>query len=122
MRGRCDEAVFCRSFLSRCLTTPTSLPPFSDPSCLLSSSPPSLRRAEAVGLCPRPPTPPDPFHFARAEYNGGRCRMDRCITQAGRGGEARAEDLLKAIDFPSTRKYVEDITARYHFYQAHPGY
>lgn len=64
----------------------------------------------------------DPIPFALAEYNAGHVRMERWISQTGRGEEATTADLLKAIDFPSTRKYVEDITARYHFYQSHPSF
>ena len=63
----------------------------------------------------------DPIPFALAEYNAGHGRMERWITETGRGDEATSEDLLKAIDFPTTRKYIVDIIARYHFYQAHPG-
>lgn len=63
----------------------------------------------------------DPIPFALAEYNAGRGRVDRWISETGRGEEATAADLLAAIDFPTTRKYVEDITARYRFYQQHPS-
>ena len=63
----------------------------------------------------------DPIPFALAEYNAGHQRVERWITDSGRGDEATAADLLHAIDFPSTRKYIEDITARYHFYQQHPS-
>ena len=64
----------------------------------------------------------DPLPFALAEYNAGHGRVERWIADSGRGDETTAADLLAAIDFPSTRKYIEDITARYHFYQGHPGY
>jgi soluble lytic murein transglycosylase len=64
----------------------------------------------------------DAIPFALAEYNAGHGRMERWISMTGRGDEATPSDLLKAIDFPSTRKYVEDITARYHFYQANPPF
>jgi soluble lytic murein transglycosylase len=63
----------------------------------------------------------DPIPFALAEYNAGHARVERWIADTGRGEEATAEDLLRVIDFPTTRKYIEDITARYHFYQAHPS-
>jgi soluble lytic murein transglycosylase len=63
----------------------------------------------------------DPIPFALAEYNAGHMRVDRWIANSGRGDDATAADLLNAIDFPSTRKYIEDITGRYHFYQLHPG-
>jgi soluble lytic murein transglycosylase len=64
----------------------------------------------------------DPIPFALAEYNAGHVRVDRWIADTGRGEEATAADFLSAIDFPSTRKYIEDITFRYHFYKAHPSY
>jgi len=64
----------------------------------------------------------DPIPFALAEYNAGHVRMERWISLTGRGDEATTEDLLKAIDFPTTRKYVVDITARYHFYQRNPPF
>ena len=64
----------------------------------------------------------DPVPFALAEYNAGHVRVERWIAQSHQGEDASAADLLKAIDFPSTRKYIEDITARYHFYQAHPSF
>ena len=63
----------------------------------------------------------DPIPFALAEYNAGHQRVERWIADSGHGDEATATDLLHAIDFPSTRKYIEDITARYHFYQEHPS-
>ena len=63
----------------------------------------------------------DPIPFALAEYNAGHQRIERWIADSGRGEEATAADLLHAIGFPSTRKYIEDITARYHFYQQHPS-
>lgn len=64
----------------------------------------------------------DPIPFALAEYNAGHGRVERWIADSGRGEDATASDLLHAIDFPSTRKYIDDITARYRFYQAHPSY
>jgi soluble lytic murein transglycosylase len=59
----------------------------------------------------------DPVPFALAEYNAGRSRVDRWIIATGRGDQATARDLVQAIDFPTTRRYVEDIVARYRFYQ-----
>jgi soluble lytic murein transglycosylase len=58
----------------------------------------------------------DPVPFALAEYNAGRSRVDRWIAESGRGETAEAADLLGAIDFPTTRRYVEDITARHRYY------
>ncbi len=59
----------------------------------------------------------NPVPFALAEYNAGRVRVDRWVEESGRGEEATARDLLLAIDFPTTRRYIDDITARYRFYQ-----
>lgn len=59
----------------------------------------------------------DPIPFALAEYNAGRTRVDRWIAATGRGDEATSDDLLAAIDFPTTRHYVQDIVRRHHFYQ-----
>jgi soluble lytic murein transglycosylase len=59
----------------------------------------------------------NPVPFALAEYNAGRVRVDRWIAETSRGEKAAASDLMTAIDFPTTRRYVEDITARYRFYQ-----
>jgi soluble lytic murein transglycosylase len=60
----------------------------------------------------------NPVPFALAEYNAGRSRVDRWIAATELGDKATAEDLIAAIDFPSTRRYVEDIVRRYRFYQA----
>ena len=59
-----------------------------------------------------------PQPFALAEYNAGRTRVDRWIKATGRGDAATADELLRAMDFPTTRKYIEDITARQRFYEA----
>ncbi|HEV7867862.1 MAG TPA: transglycosylase SLT domain-containing protein [Chthoniobacteraceae bacterium] len=59
----------------------------------------------------------DPLPFALAEYNAGRSRVDRWVVATNRGDEANAEQLMEAIDFPSTRRYVEEIVRRYRFYQ-----
>jgi soluble lytic murein transglycosylase len=48
--------------------------------------------------------------------------VDRWIAQSALGAKVDAHDLLMAIDFPGTRRYVEDITARYRFYQARNGH
>ena len=58
----------------------------------------------------------NPVPFALAEYNAGRVRVDRWIAETERGEQAGAEHLMRAIDFPTTRKYIEDITARQRFY------
>jgi soluble lytic murein transglycosylase len=60
----------------------------------------------------------DPIPFALAEYNAGRTRVDRWVAATELGDRATADDLVAAIDFPSTRRYVQDIVRRYHAYQA----
>ena len=60
----------------------------------------------------------DPVPFALAEYNAGHGRVERWIAVTERGDEATAEQLVRAIDFPTTRKYIDDITGRQRFYQA----
>jgi soluble lytic murein transglycosylase len=59
----------------------------------------------------------DPIPFALAEYNAGRSRVDRWIVSTNMGDKATAEDLLAVIDFPTTQRYIQEITARYHYYQ-----
>ena len=59
----------------------------------------------------------DPVPFALAEYNAGRTRVDRWIVATDLGEKANAEDLHAAIDFPTTRRYVEDIVRRYRSYE-----
>jgi soluble lytic murein transglycosylase len=59
----------------------------------------------------------DPVPFALAEYNAGHGRVERWIAESNRGDDATAEELIRAIDFPSTRKYIEDITARQRYYK-----
>jgi soluble lytic murein transglycosylase len=63
----------------------------------------------------------DPIPFALAEYNAGASRVDRWMAATGAGSGADAHDLVSAIDFPSTRKYVEDITTRHRFYRERGG-
>ena len=55
--------------------------------------------------------------FALAQYNAGKTRVDRWIAATNMGEQATSEDLLAAIDIGSTRRYIEDIAARYRFYQ-----
>jgi len=58
----------------------------------------------------------DPIPFALAEYNAGASRAQRWA-----GGEGAApisgSAFQRNIDFPGTRKYVQSILERYHFYQ-----
>jgi soluble lytic murein transglycosylase len=59
---------------------------------------------------------PEPMPFALAEYNAGASRSQRWA-----GGEKApamaAKTFLSNIDFPNTRKYIDSIIARYHFYK-----
>ena len=58
----------------------------------------------------------DPTPFALAEYNAGASRAQRWA--GGEGGRPiSASAFQRNIDFPGTRKYVESILDRYHFYQ-----
>jgi soluble lytic murein transglycosylase len=59
----------------------------------------------------------DPTPFALAEYNAGASRAQRWA--GGNGGAAMAsKEFLQNINFPGTRKYVDSIIERYHFYKA----
>jgi soluble lytic murein transglycosylase len=59
---------------------------------------------------------PDAMPFALAEYNAGASRAQRW--GGGDGAAAMpARAFLSNIDFPGTRKYVDSIIARYHFYK-----
>lgn len=59
-----------------------------------------------------------PEAFALAEYNAGASRVDRWIAKTGVAQQADDHDLLNAIDFPGTKRYVVEILARWHAYQA----
>ncbi|HET6410299.1 MAG TPA: transglycosylase SLT domain-containing protein [Chthoniobacteraceae bacterium] len=63
----------------------------------------------------------NPIPFALAEYNAGASRVDRWMASTGAGSNADAHDLVNAIDFPTTRRYVEDIVARHQFYRNRGG-
>lgn len=58
----------------------------------------------------------NPIPFALAEYNAGKSRVDRWIQASKDQGET-AEDLLTVMDIASTKRYIEDITARHQFYR-----
>jgi soluble lytic murein transglycosylase len=60
---------------------------------------------------------PDPVPFALAEYNAGASRAQRWAGGTS-GGVMQPEEFLRNIDFPGTRKYVDSIIERYHFYKA----
>jgi soluble lytic murein transglycosylase len=59
----------------------------------------------------------NPLPFALAEYNAGHSHVEKWIAKTRLGDQTTAEDLLSAMDYPSTRQYIGDITARYRFYQ-----
>ncbi len=59
----------------------------------------------------------DAVPFALGEYNAGKTRVDRWISSTHMNEQATAADLLAAIDYPTTRQYIDDITARYRFYK-----
>ena len=59
----------------------------------------------------------DPVPFALADYNAGHRTVERWIAATERGDDAVAENLMRAIDFPTTRKYIESILSRYDFYK-----
>ena len=63
----------------------------------------------------------DPVPFALADYNAGHRHVERWLATTERGEEATAADLMRAMDFPTTRKYIDDITARRRFYEQSGG-
>jgi soluble lytic murein transglycosylase len=58
----------------------------------------------------------DPIPFALAEYNAGPSRALRWA-----GGEGAkpisGSEFQRNVDFPGTKKYIQSIIERYHFYQ-----
>lgn len=62
-----------------------------------------------------------PLPFALAEYNAGRKHVERWITATNMGDLANADDLLGAIDYPTTRKYIDEVMRRCEFYRARGG-
>jgi soluble lytic murein transglycosylase len=58
----------------------------------------------------------DPVPFALAEYNAGASRAQRWAWGSA-SVAIRPDDFLRNIDFPGTRKYVDSIIDRYHFYK-----
>lgn len=54
----------------------------------------------------------DPIPFTLAEYNAGKTRVDRWIKESGKPADATAEDLMRWIDFPTTKQYIADIVER----------
>ena len=59
----------------------------------------------------------NPIPFALAEYNAGRSRADRWVAETNLADKAEAKDFVEAIDFPSTKSYISEITRRYQFYK-----
>jgi soluble lytic murein transglycosylase len=59
----------------------------------------------------------NPVPFALAEYNAGKSRVDRWVTESRMGKEATSDHLLAAMDYPTTKKYISDITRRYEIYK-----
>lgn len=59
----------------------------------------------------------DPVPFALAEYNAGRKRVDRWLKESGKPDDATAEELMQWIDFPTTKRYIEDIVERRKTYE-----
>ncbi len=56
----------------------------------------------------------DPIPFALAEYNAGAKRAQRW---AGNDPAISPKTFRDNIDFPTTRKYVDSVIARFHFYE-----
>ena len=59
---------------------------------------------------------PDPLPFALAEYNAGASRAQRWAGGSDVTGVS-ARDFLRNINFPGTRKYIDQVMERYQFYK-----
>ena len=59
---------------------------------------------------------PDPLPFALAEYNAGASRAQRWAGGSDITGVS-ARDFLRKINFPGTRKYIDQVIGRYQFYK-----
>ena len=59
----------------------------------------------------------DPIPFTLAEYNAGKKHVNRWIKESGKADAVTAADLMQWVDFPTTKKYIEDITARRALFQ-----
>lgn len=55
----------------------------------------------------------DPVPFALAEYNAGRARVKRWEKDSGLGGGFGSGELREAMDFPTTKAYIQSIVARF---------
>ncbi|HEX3817340.1 MAG TPA: lytic transglycosylase domain-containing protein [Chthoniobacterales bacterium] len=82
-----------------------------DPKTNLEAGTWYLRRAMLHWRAKRDPKP-----FALAEYNAGASRAQRWAGGDG-APPISAHEFERNIDFPGTKKYVESIIDRYHFYQ-----
>jgi soluble lytic murein transglycosylase len=58
----------------------------------------------------------DPMPFVLAEYNAGR-EPRPAVDPWKRTGRRAGKKFLQNIGFPTTRKYIDSIIARYEFYQ-----
>ena len=58
---------------------------------------------------------PDPLPFALAEYNAGASRAQRWA--GGNDAPISSSDFLRNINFPNTRKYIDQVINRYQFYK-----
>ncbi|MEP7014983.1 MAG: lytic transglycosylase domain-containing protein [Verrucomicrobiota bacterium] len=59
----------------------------------------------------------DPVPFALAEYNAGASRAQRWAGGNGNSAPMAARDFVHNINFPGTRKYIDQIMERYEFYK-----
>lgn len=58
----------------------------------------------------------DPLPFALAEYNAGASRAQRWAG-GNNSVSISPRDFLANIDFPGTRKYIDQVVRRYEFYK-----
>ncbi len=56
----------------------------------------------------------NPLPFALADYNAGRAHVNRWAKEAARTNSAA---FLQNIDYPSTRRYIDQVTHRLSHYQ-----
>jgi soluble lytic murein transglycosylase len=82
-----------------------------DPKTNLEAGSWYLRRAMLHWQAQKDPTP-----FALAEYNAGASRAQRWAGSDGKRAMP-AKEFQRNIDFPGTKRYVESIIERYHFYK-----
>ncbi len=65
-------------------------------------------------LLDRYPHTDDPLPFALADYNAGRAHVNRWAKEAARTNGAA---FLQNIDYPSTRRYIDQVTHRRDHYR-----